>query len=73
MRMSGKILDLCRRGLSVSEFIEGLLGGAEKTSLLEPGHLDELGGLKPSCDEQWAALQEAHVEPLLFGTEQYPT
>jgi DNA protecting protein DprA len=69
-----KILDLCKAGgFSVSEFIERILGGAEKTSLLEPGHLDELGGENRLVDKQWEALQEDHVEPLLFGTERYPT
>ena len=69
-----KILDFCRAGgLSISEFIERVLGGAEKTTVLESGYLDELRGEDRFVDEQWEALQEAHVEPLLIGTEHYPS
>lgn len=68
-----KILQLSRdRGFTVSEFIDRTLRGTEKTSLLDSDHLEKLGNDNRLFHEQWEALHEAGVKPLLLGTDLYP-
>ncbi len=68
-----KILDDCRsKGLSISEFIERIMRGAEKTNFLKPAQLTELLNESRLIDEQWKELQEGDIKPLIFGSDNYP-
>lgn len=68
-----KILDGCRaKGLSISEFIERIMRGAEKTNFLKPTQLTELLNESRLIDEQWKELQEGDIKPLIFGSDNYP-